>query len=86
MRELFTLINKAVKVSGSDSELCKLMSISGPTLCQMKSGARPISPETAAEMAFIGRTSVKKAIYLAMLVRSKGTRREGVMLKILGDM
>jgi hypothetical protein len=52
----------------------------------MKSGARPISPETAAEMAFIGKTSVKKAIYLAMLVRSKGTRREGVMLKILGNM
>jgi transcriptional regulator with XRE-family HTH domain len=83
MQEIKTLIDKAAKICGSDKALADKLGIHPPTLSAMRKG-RTITPETAAELADIAGESVKAAVYQAMLERSKGTRREGVLKEILG--
>lgn len=83
MKDMQTLIDKAAKVCGSDAALAKRMGIHAPTLSQMRK-SRTITPETAAELADIAGEDAREAAIAAMLERSKGTRREGVLREILG--
>lgn len=84
MQEIKTLIDKASKVCGSDAALAYRMGVKAPVISMMRTGARTITPETAAELADIAGESVKAAVYQAMIERSAGTRREGVLREILG--
>lgn len=83
MQELKTLIDKASEVCGSDTALAHRMGIKVQVVSMLRNG-RTITPETAAELADIAGESVKAAVYMAMLERSKGTRREGVLREVLG--
>lgn len=83
MQEIKTLIDKASKVCGSDSALASRMGVKVQVISMLRHG-RPITPETAAELADIAGESVKAAVYQAMIERSAGTRREGVLREILG--
>lgn len=84
MQEFKTLIDRAAKICGSDSALARRMGIDQPSIAQMRAGRRTITPETAAEMAAIAGEDAREAAIAALLERSKGTRREGVLREILG--
>lgn len=84
MQELKTLIDKASEKCGSDTALAKRMGVDQPSISQMRAGKRTVTPETAAELADIAGEDPREAMVLAVLVRSKGTRREGVLREILG--
>lgn len=84
MQELRTLIDKASKVCGSDSALARRMGIHQPTIAEMRSGKRSISPVTAAELADIAGEDAREAAIAAVIESTKGTRREGAMREILG--
>lgn len=84
MQEFKTLIDRAAKICGSDSALARRIGIAQPSLAQMRAGRRTITPETAAEMAAIAGEDAREAAIAALLERSKGTRREGVLREILG--
>ena len=79
-----SLIDKASKVCGSDSELARRMGVHRVAIAQMKSGQRVISPETAAELADIAGEDGREAAIQTMIENAKGTRREGVLREILG--
>lgn len=84
MQELRTLIDKASEVCGSDSALARRMGIHQPTIAEMRSGKRSISPVTAAELADIAGEDAREAAIAAVIESAKGTRREGAMREILG--
>lgn len=69
---------------GSDSALARKMGVHQPTIAEMRAGRRTITPETAAELAAIAGEDPREAAIDAILERSKGTRREGVLREILG--
>ena len=79
-----TLLDKASKVCGSDSELARQMGLHRVDISQMRSGKRTITPETAAELADIAGEDAREAAISAILERAKGTRREGVLREVLG--
>lgn len=83
MQAMNTLIDKAAKVCGSDAALAKRMGVK-PTVISMLRHGRTITPETAAELADIAGEDARDAAIQAVLERSKGTRREGVLREILG--
>lgn len=82
MVNLITLIDKAAKVCGSQRALAVKMGLSEGTLSSMKKG-RTITPETAIELAHIAGESVHSAVFLAVMLKTKGTRREEVLKPIL---
>lgn len=84
MQDFKTLIDRASKVCGSDSALARRMGIHQPSIAEMRAGRRTITPETAVELADIAGEDPLQAAASAMLERSKGTRREGVLREILG--
>ena len=84
MQELLTLIDKARDVCGSDSALAKRMGMYQPDVSALRSGKRQMSPEVAAELADIAGEDAVQAVIDAIIVRSKGTRKEGVMRAVLG--
>ena len=83
MEELKTLIDKAVEVCGSVDALAERMGVQANVISMLKKG-RTITPETAAELADIAGLDARHAAILAIIVRAKGTRREGAMREILG--
>lgn len=83
MQEIKTLIDKASKICGSDAALARSMGIAAQTISNMRNN-RTITPETAAELADIAGENAIYAAISAMILRAKGTRREKVLLEILG--
>lgn len=83
MENLKTLIDKASKVCGSDQALAKRIGVL-PSVISMLRRERTITPETAAELADIAGEDAREAAIQAIIERSKGTRREGVLREILG--
>lgn len=83
MQELKTLIDKAVEVCGSIDALAERMGVQPNVISMLKKG-RTITPETAAELADIAGLDARQAAIVAIIVRARGTRREGAMQKILG--
>lgn len=83
MQELKTLIDKASKVCGSDTALASRMGIKVQVISMLRHG-RPITPETAAELADIAGEDAREAAIQAIIERAAGTRREGVLREILG--
>lgn len=84
MEELKTLIDKASEVCGSDSALALRMGVAQSVISDMRHRGRTITPETAAELADIAGLDARQAAIAAIIVRARGTRREGAMQKILG--
>lgn len=84
MDELKTLIDKASEICGSDAALAIKMGIGQSCISDMRHRGRTITPETAAELADIAGLDARQAAILAIIVRAKGTRREGAMREILG--
>lgn len=83
MQELKTLIDKAIEMCGSVDALAKKMGVQPNVISMLKNG-RTITPETAAELADIAGLDARQAAIVAIIVRARGTRREGAMQKILG--
>jgi DNA-binding transcriptional regulator YdaS (Cro superfamily) len=79
-----SLIVKASKICGSDSELARRIGINRVAIAQMKSGQRTISPKTAAELADMAGDDAREAAIETMINNARGTRREGVLKEILG--
>jgi len=84
MQAFKTLIDKASQTCGGDADLCRKLGIAPPTLSQMRSGVRKISPATAAELADIAGDDAREAAIAAVIESAKGTRREGALREILG--
>lgn len=84
MQELKTLIDKASKVCGSDKALAHRMGIYISDVSSLRNGRRPFSPEIAAELADIAGEDAVQAAIDAIIIRAKGTRKEGVMRAVLG--
>jgi DNA-binding transcriptional regulator YdaS (Cro superfamily) len=78
------LIDKAAQTCGSQAELARRMGIWPADVTQLKTGARPLSPEIAAELADIAGEDARQAAIDAIIERNKGTRKEGAMRDILG--
>jgi transcriptional regulator with XRE-family HTH domain len=83
VENLKTLIDKASDVCGSDKALAERMGVK-PNVISMLRHGRPITPETAAELAAIAGEDAVQALVDAVLLRAKGTRREGVLREVLG--
>lgn len=79
-----SLIDKASKVCGGDSALAVNLGIPRQNVYLMRSGKRPISPATAAELADIAGDDAREAAITAVIESAKGTRREGLLKEILG--
>lgn len=84
MQELKTLIDKASEVCGSDKALAHRMGIYISDVSSLRNGRRPFSPEIAAELADIAGEDAVQAAIDAIIIRAKGTRKEGVMRAVLG--
>ncbi len=84
MKQVELLLDKASKMCGSDKALAQRLNITPPDVCQMRSGKRTITPETAAELADIARVDPFQALADAVIERNVGTRREDVLREILG--
>lgn len=82
MLNLITLIDKASRVCGSQRALAVKMGVSEGTLSSMKKG-RTITPETAIELAHIAGESIHSAMFAAVMLKTKGTRREKVLKPII---
>lgn len=77
-----TLIDRAIKQCGSVKVLAERLGVPANVVSMMRKG-RPISPETAAELAAILGEDAGDAAILAIMERSKGTRREHELCKLL---
>lgn len=84
MESVQPLIDKASKVCGGDSALAEKMGIPRQNVYLMRTGKRPISPATAAELADIAGDDAREAAIAAVIESAKGTRRESVLREILG--
>jgi hypothetical protein len=60
------------------------MGVSQSVISDMRHRGRTVTPETAIELADIAGENPLEAMADAVLERSKGTRREGVLREILG--
>ena len=69
---------------GGDSALAEKLGIPRQNVYLMRTGKRPISPATAAELADIAGDDAREAAIEAIIESAKGTRREGVLREILG--
>ena len=84
MESVQALIDKASKTCGGDSALAAKMGIPRQNVYLMRTGKRPISPATAAELADIAGDDAREAAIAAVIEGAKGTRRESVLREILG--
>lgn len=84
MESVQALIDKASKTCGGDSALAEKMGIPRQNVYLMRTGKRPISPATAAELADIAGDDAREAAIAAVIEGAKGTRRESVLREILG--
>ena len=84
MESVQALIDKASKACGGDSALAEKMGIPRQNVYLMRTGKRPISPATAAELADIAGDDAREAAIAAVIEGAKGTRRESVLREILG--
>lgn len=84
MANLITLIDKASKKCDGDAALARRMGVAQSVISDMRHRGRTVTPETAAELAAIAGEDPREAMVDAVLERSKGTRREGVLREILG--
>lgn len=84
MESVQALIDKASKACGGDSALAEKMGIPRQNVYLMRTGKRPISPDTAAELADIAGDDAREAAIAAVIEGAKGTRRESVLREILG--
>lgn len=84
MESVQALIDKASKACGGDSALAEKMGIPRQNVYLMRTGKRPISPATAAELADIAGDDAREAAIAAVIEGARGTRRESVLREILG--
>lgn len=84
MQEIKTLIDKASEICGGDKALAERLGIQRPTLSQMRSKTRTVTPETAAELAAMAGEDPQEAAIQAIIERAQGTRRGEVLKAILG--
>lgn len=84
MKYVKPLIDRASEMCGGDSALAEKMGIPRQNVYLMRTGKRPISPATAAELADIAGDDAREAAIEAIIESAKGTRRESVLREILG--
>ena len=84
MESVKPLIDRASEMCGGDSDLAEKMGIPRQNVYLMRTGKRPISPATAAELADIAGDDAREAAIEAIIESAKGTRRESVLREILG--
>jgi len=84
MQYVKPLIDSASEMCGGNSALAEKMGIPRQNVYLMRTGKRPISPATAAELADIAGDDAREAAIEAIIESAKGTRRESVLREILG--
>lgn len=84
MQDNKTLIDKAVKICGSDAALCRRIGISPALLSLMKKGERGITPATAIYLADLVNEDATEAMMAAVIDSEKNTARRAMLVEILG--
>lgn len=69
-----SLIDKAINVCGGVSKLAQRLEMKANVVSMHRAG-RPLSPETACEMAHMTGDDVCEAAVIAMIFRAKGRRK-----------
>lgn len=85
MKSVRPLIELAAKACGSYEVLAEKLGTSPAAISHMKSGKRPISPETAAELADLAGTDVQWAVFMALIERNAGSEKGERLARILGE-
>ena len=85
MKSVVPLIDKAAKMCGGYEKLAERLGTSPAAVSHMKAGKRPISPETAAELADIAHEDVQWAVNMAIIERNAGTEKGERLARILGE-
>lgn len=70
-----TLIDKAIKVCGGVAKLAVRLDVQANVISMHRSG-RPLSPETASELAYVTGDDACQAAIEAMVFRAKGKKKE----------
>lgn len=79
-----TLIDAALKICLTDTELARRIGTSKAALSEMKHGKREISPETAALLADVAKLDPHQAIIDAVIERNKTGEKAAKLREILG--
>lgn len=79
-----TLIDKAIESCGSAAELARRMGVDRAEITKLKKGARPLSPELAAELADIAGEDARQAVIDAIIERNRDNRKGHLLKEILG--
>lgn len=84
MESVKPLIDRASEMCGGDSALAEKMGIPRQNVYLMRTGKRPISPATAAELADIAGDDAREAAIEAIIIRNENNRKGAVLREILG--
>lgn len=84
MQKVKTLIDKAVQVCGTQTELALRLGVHKSQISEMKRGARHIAPEIAILIADIARQNVTDAALAAIIENTEGTERGEKIQAIVG--
>ena len=79
-----SLIDKAVKVCGTEAAVARRLGTSAQSLSHMKHGKREISPETAALLADIAHEDAREAVIQAVIERNRTGPKAEMIREILG--
>ncbi|PIG08991.1 YdaS family helix-turn-helix protein [Comamonas sp. 26] len=78
------LIDKAIEICGSASELARRMGVDRAEITRLRKGTRPASPEIAAEIADIAGMDARQAAIDAIIERNAANRKGALLADILG--
>ena len=84
MQQIKTLIDKAVKICGSQQELAKRIDLHQSALSEIKGGYRKIAPELAILIADIAMENIADAALSAIVENNLGTARGLKIQAIVG--
>lgn len=84
MQHAELLIDKAVKICGSASELARRMGIDRAEVTKLRQETRPLSPELAAELADIAGEDARQAVIDAVIERNRDGKKGPRLAQILG--
>ena len=84
MQSVAALIDKAIEMCGSASELARRMGIDRAEITKLRQGKRPMSPELAAEIADLAGEDARQAVIDAIIARNAEGRKGQLLREILG--
>ena len=76
---LLSLIDTASGICGSDAKLARTLGVSRAYVSQLRSGARPITPAIAGELAHMAHEDILSAVVAATMAQLAHTERGQVV-------